>query len=1033
MFYKKRSQASLNKELFQNPTSEYRGAPFWSWNTKLEKDQLFRQIAHFKEMGFGGFHIHSRTGLATQYLGDEFMEMVKQCCDKAEQEGMLTWLYDEDRWSSGPAGGLVTKNKQFRRKRLALFPEDQGWDTAKSQALEVGEPYLLAVYDIILDNEGFLAEYRRIPKDTTSIGTKWFAYCVNEKESPWFNYQTYIDAMDKEAVAEFIKVTHQRYKAVIGDRFGESVPAIFTDEPNANHERTMFAPTPEYCDRQVFTWTRFFEETYQKVYGEDFLDRLPELVWNKKDGSDSIVKYRYFDFIAEEFAKNFSKQIGDWCKQNNIHFTGHYLREPELRTQTITCGEVMRNYGKMGLPGIDMLCGEHEFTTVKQAQSAVHQYGKEGLVSELYGVSNWDFDFRGHKLQGDWQAALGVTVRVPHLAWLSMKGESKRDYPAAIGYQSPWYQEYSYIEDHFARVNTALTRGAPIVRIGVVHPVESYWISTGPISQTTAQVTALEDNFDNVTEWLIKNHLDFDYICESTLPELSDKNQSRNVGKMTYDAIVVPGCLTLRKTTLDYLENFQKHGGKVVFMGMCPTHIDGVRNGGAAELFAKSTCIGFDSASLQAELENIRDIRIIKADGSNETRVLYNYRQDQDCRWLFIACCDEFGAGAHATPQRDVISREDITIIVDGEFIPTEYDTLSGEIKPMEYVHRNGTTVITYPFVVCDSILIKLSDHGEVAKKADTALTFVKQFDIRRPVEYALSEPNVLLLDQAEYQYDDGPWQPIEEILRISQNFRNSLNYKSDQTQPYAIEIAPEEHTVSLRFTISSQIEICGASLAAEDAESVVITFNGERVENHITGYFADESIQTIPLPVIKAGKNVLELTFLFGERTHIEWCYILGDFGVQVMGCEKLLTKRQPKLGFGSITSQSLPFYGANIDYTFDVELEEDGAIELEASYYRGSLVAVALDGKRQGRIVFPPYRLMITDVKKGKHTLTLTLFGNRHNSFGALHQVNEGEHWFGPTAWRTTDNNWCYEYKLRPLGILKSPIIRIYNHPTL
>ena len=182
---------------------------------------------------------------------------------------------------------------------------------------------------------------------------------------------------------------------------------------------------------------------------------------DKKDRSDSVVKYRYFDFVAKMFSENFSKQLGDWCDEHKIAFTGHLLREPQLTSQSVTCGETMRNYGKFGIPGIDILCDQIELTTAKQAQSAVHQYGKEGMLSELYGVTNWDFDFRGHKFQGDWQAALGVTVRVPHLAWLSMAGEAKRDYPASISYQSPWYKEYPIIEDHFARVNTALTRGTP--------------------------------------------------------------------------------------------------------------------------------------------------------------------------------------------------------------------------------------------------------------------------------------------------------------------------------------------------------------------------------------------------------------------------------------------------------------------------------------------------------------------------------------------------------------------------------------------
>ena len=153
--------------------------------------------------------------------------------------------------------------------------------------------------------------------------------------------------------------------------------------------------------------------------------------------------------------------------------TGHMMEEPTLKSQTAALGEAMRSYRSFQLPGIDMLCGSREFTTAKQAQSAVHQYGRPGMTSELYGVTGWDFDFRGHKLHGDWQAALGVTVRVQHLAWVSMKGEAKRDYPASINDQSPWWQDYAYIEDHFARLNTALTRGKPVVRVGVIHPVES--------------------------------------------------------------------------------------------------------------------------------------------------------------------------------------------------------------------------------------------------------------------------------------------------------------------------------------------------------------------------------------------------------------------------------------------------------------------------------------------------------------------------------------------------------------------------------
>lgn len=74
--YEKEQQQSLSST-FKEPGALFRGAPFWSWNTKLDPDQLCRQIDIFREMGLGGFHMHSRTGLNTPYLSDEYMAAVK--------------------------------------------------------------------------------------------------------------------------------------------------------------------------------------------------------------------------------------------------------------------------------------------------------------------------------------------------------------------------------------------------------------------------------------------------------------------------------------------------------------------------------------------------------------------------------------------------------------------------------------------------------------------------------------------------------------------------------------------------------------------------------------------------------------------------------------------------------------------------------------------------------------------------------------------------------------------------------------------
>lgn len=164
------------------------------------------------------------------------------------------------------------------------------------------------------------------------------------------------------------------------------------------------------------------------------------------------------------------------------------MKEPTLLSQMQALGEAMRCYRNLDISGLDMLTDLHEYNTVKQCTSVAHQNGNKGAMSEIYVVTGWTFDLAGHKASGDWQAALGITFRVHHLAWVSMQGEGKRDFPAAISYQSNWYKEYRHVEDHFARLNVALTRGRPRIRFAVIHPIEvtgcasDPWRRTGPSS-----------------------------------------------------------------------------------------------------------------------------------------------------------------------------------------------------------------------------------------------------------------------------------------------------------------------------------------------------------------------------------------------------------------------------------------------------------------------------------------------------------------------------------------------------------------------
>ena len=80
------------KGLVENPPKEYRSAPFWGWNDRLQKENLGEQIEGFKKAGMGGFFIHSREGLETPYLSEDWMKQVDVAVREAKEKDMEVWL-----------------------------------------------------------------------------------------------------------------------------------------------------------------------------------------------------------------------------------------------------------------------------------------------------------------------------------------------------------------------------------------------------------------------------------------------------------------------------------------------------------------------------------------------------------------------------------------------------------------------------------------------------------------------------------------------------------------------------------------------------------------------------------------------------------------------------------------------------------------------------------------------------------------------------------------------------------------------------
>ncbi|MBL8993439.1 MAG: glycoside hydrolase, partial [Spirochaetia bacterium] len=342
-------------------------APFWSWNADLEEEELVRQIRDMKEKGWGGYFMHSRVGLITPYLSKKWFDCVKACLKEAAATGTDAWLYDEDKWPSGFAGGIVPEmGKAYRLKVLkAIRPEE-----------------------LDKENDEVLSKIQRpegevlIAKHTAPLG------------NAWFNGASYVDMMNPEVVKKFLEVTVDGYKKEVGEHFGKEIPGIFTDEPCY----TMFGQF-----RGMLPWTDGLPDFFQKLKGYKIEDHFAELFFA---GPGSVrTRFDFFDAATRLFRESFTRQYYEKCEANNLIFTGHFMAEDSLESQTQWVGAAMPHYEFMHWPGIDKLARHVKQTvTVKQLSSVAEQLGKERIFSEVFGVNGQQFDFRGRRWIHNWEA-----------------------------------------------------------------------------------------------------------------------------------------------------------------------------------------------------------------------------------------------------------------------------------------------------------------------------------------------------------------------------------------------------------------------------------------------------------------------------------------------------------------------------------------------------------------------------------------------------------------------------------------------------
>ena len=484
---------------FKNIPKEYRPIPFWSWNEKLMEEETAEQVRVMDKAGMGGFFMHARGGLETEYMGDEWFKNVSAAANEAKKRGMFAWAYDENGWPSGFGDGKVN-----------------------GLGIEYQQKYLR------------ISDSRPEKNIIAQSGKHWFYFDVN----PF-----YVDVLDKKVIKKFIEVAYEPYF----EKYSDEIEGFFTDEPQIS--------------RNGIPWSFTFEEEFKERWGENILEHLEELFLPVGDYKNTRMKF--WKMVTDLFSDSFCRQIYEWCENHRLKFTGHLVCEETFESQLTSNGACMPHYEYFHMPGMDWLGRDiFDCLTPKQVSSVAEQLGKDKVLSETFALCGHNVSFAELKGIYEWQMVHGINMLCQHLEGYSIRGIRKRDYPPAMYFQQPWWSEYGRFVDAMSREGMILSKGEKKAEVLLIHPMTTAWtlFDNGENKGLEELNDRFLSVIKELEKKHILFHLGDETVMERHASVAGDKLV---IGRQSYSVILNPCGEVLLPSTQKLIKEFTENGGKL--------------------------------------------------------------------------------------------------------------------------------------------------------------------------------------------------------------------------------------------------------------------------------------------------------------------------------------------------------------------------------------------------------------------------------------------------------------------------------------
>ncbi len=980
----KAQNSSAVKKMFADPPKEYSTAPLWVWNDMMTEEEVRSTLRDLHEQSVRQAFVHPRPGLMTPYLSDEWFALWKAALDEATRLDMNLWIYDENSYPSGFAGGWVPEWMPESRGR--------GLSVQESEAAPSWNETILAVYRI--GAEG--TEFRTVTDDVRAgkvlpAARYLTASVIRAKDSPWTANRCYVDLLYPGVTEKFLQVTLEAYRERFGNEFGKRIPGSFTDEP-------------ELQPAGGFPWTEDLPAQFASRWHYSLLDSLPALTLELGDWRK--IRHDYFSTLNFLFIERWAKPYYEWCEKYGMAFTGHYWEHAWPNCRVVPDNMAMSSWQQ--IPGIDCLMNTYaenthaQFGNVRAAReiaSIANQLDRRRALVEIYGAGGWDLRFEDMKRIGDWLLVHGINLLDEHLSWVTIRGARKRDHPQSFSYHEPWWSEYHVSAEYLSRLCAALSQGRELNPVLVIEPTSTAWMYQGK----QEKVDEIGKAFFDLLLGLESAQVEYDLGCEEVIASHGEVRVSASdgsgtpvfrVGSGEYKAVVFPpGLENLRGNTAELMRRFLESGGFILSAVQPPGRVEGA----VSEL-----CSGFAHFP-RFSLADARDIpELLGKDpftGSLKIRralqdkgTLFHYRRrlpDGELLFLVNTNIENPSAGSVESGMR-------------GAEIWNPYTGTAERCTFERYSHG-----VTVPFTLPPSGSLLLFLYEKPLPSLTPEPRKVTTLTPHGPEEIERIEPNVLVLDyvdvtaggetRKDYFYRAGQF--VWQKNGLDRNpWDSAVQFKDELiSKRFPRDSGFEAH---YRFTVAGNVP---GDLAAviERPDLYSVTCNGIPVKAGEGEWWLDRSFGKIPIAsTVRPGENCITISAspmtLFHE---LEPAYVIGSFALKTSDKGYTLIPEKP-LQYGKWNMQGLPFYAQGVAYRQHYVIGiKTGRFIVSLEKWYGSVARVRVNGKEAGIVAAPPWECDVTrHIRRGDNEIEVTVTGTLKNTLGPHHgDPKPGSAWPG------------------------------------